>query len=82
MKFVAGACDAEIISGSPEATLKNVSTDSRAVKAGEVFFAIKGEKFDGHEFIAEVAAKKVAAVVVKKSRVQSLKSRLWRHVTR
>lgn len=76
MKFVAGACDAEIISGSPDVELKNVCLDSRAVKAGEVFFAIKGEKFDGHEFIAEVAAKKVAAVVVEKSRAQNLKSKV------
>ena len=76
MKFVAGACDAEIISGLSDVEIKNVCIDSRAVKAGEVFFAIKGEKFDGHEFIAEVAVKKVAAVVVEKSRVQSLKSKV------
>jgi UDP-N-acetylmuramoyl-tripeptide--D-alanyl-D-alanine ligase len=66
LKFVAGACDAEIKSGSPEAEIKNVCTDSRAAKAGDVFFAIKGEKFDGHDFIADVAGKGVAAVVVEK----------------
>ena len=76
LKFVAGACDAEIISGSPDAELKNVCTDSRAVKVGEVFFAIKGEKFDGHEFISEVCAKEVGAVVLEKSRVGSLKSKV------
>jgi UDP-N-acetylmuramoyl-tripeptide--D-alanyl-D-alanine ligase len=66
LKFVAGACDAEIKSGSPDAEIKNVCTDSRAAKPGDVFFAIKGEKFDGHDFIADVAAKGVAAVVVEK----------------
>ena len=66
MKFVAGICDAEIKSGSPETEIKSICTDSRAAKPGDVFFAIKGEKFDGHDFIAEVAAKGVAAVVVEK----------------
>ena len=76
LKFVAGACDAEIKSGSPEAEIKNVCTDSRAAKPGDVFFAIKGEKFDGHDFIAEVAGKGVAAVAVEKSKVQSLKPKV------
>ena len=76
MKFVAEACDAEMVSGGPETLVKNVCTDSRTAKADDVFFAIKGEKFDGHEFVAEVAAKGVAAVVVEKSRVQSLKSKV------
>jgi UDP-N-acetylmuramoyl-tripeptide--D-alanyl-D-alanine ligase len=76
LKFVAQACDAEIKSGSLESEIKNVCTDSRAAKPGDVFFAIKGEKFDGHDFIAEVAAKGVAAVVVEKSKVQSLKSKV------
>ncbi|MDR3457641.1 MAG: UDP-N-acetylmuramoyl-tripeptide--D-alanyl-D-alanine ligase [Verrucomicrobiae bacterium] len=76
LKFIAAACDAEVISGSPETNLENVCTDSRAAKAGEVFFAIKGEKFDGHEFVGEVAAKGAAAVVVEKSKVPGLRSKV------
>ena len=71
MKFVAGACDAEIKSGSPELEIKNVCTDSRAAKPGDVFFAIKGEKFDGHEFVEQVAAKDVAAVVVERAKLSA-----------
>jgi len=44
--------------------VKNVCTDSRQVKEGDIFFAIKGERFDGHDFINEVADKGAAAVVV------------------
>ncbi|HTB82651.1 MAG TPA: UDP-N-acetylmuramoyl-tripeptide--D-alanyl-D-alanine ligase [Candidatus Sulfotelmatobacter sp.] len=76
LKFVAGACDTEMLSGSPETEVKNVCTDSRTAKAGDLFFAIKGEKFDGHDFIAEVTAKKIAGVVIEKSRVQGLKPKI------
>jgi UDP-N-acetylmuramoyl-tripeptide--D-alanyl-D-alanine ligase len=69
LKFVADACTAEIRRGTGETMARNVSTDSRSVKAGDLFFALKGERFDGHDFLAEVAAKNVAAVVVDRSRV-------------
>ena len=73
MKFVAEACAAEIRGGAGDLKIKNVCTDSRLAKAGDIFFAIKGEKFDGHEFVNEVAGKGVAAVVVEKSKAQSPK---------
>jgi len=71
LKFVAAACAAEIRNDARELKIVNVSTDSRSAKAGDVFFAIKGEKFDGHEFVNQVTAKRVAAVVVEKNKVPS-----------
>jgi UDP-N-acetylmuramoyl-tripeptide--D-alanyl-D-alanine ligase len=44
--------------------LSGVSTDSRTIKAGNLFFALRGEKFDGHQFVPDVAARGVFAVVV------------------
>jgi UDP-N-acetylmuramoyl-tripeptide--D-alanyl-D-alanine ligase len=44
-----------------------VSTDSRAVKAGDLFFALKGENFDAHQFIDTVVKAEPAAVVVHRS---------------
>jgi UDP-N-acetylmuramoyl-tripeptide--D-alanyl-D-alanine ligase len=76
LKFAAESCGAEIRRGSPEILVKNVCTDSRQAKAGDLFFAIRGEKFDGHDFLNQVAAKKVSAVVVEKSKVQSPKSKV------
>ena len=69
LKFVAEACGAEFLSGSPEPLVENVCLDSRQAKAGDLFFAIRGEKFDGHDFIAEVASKNVAAMVFEKKKV-------------
>ena len=68
MKFVAAACAAEMKSGAPGTRVKNVCTDSRQAKVGELFFAIRGEKFDGHDFLNEVAAKKVGAVVIEQKK--------------
>ena len=76
MKFVAEACGAEFRRGAGEIMAKNIRTDSRRAQPGDLFFAIKGEHFDGHDFLAEVAAKGAAAVVVEKSKVQSPKSKL------
>jgi UDP-N-acetylmuramoyl-tripeptide--D-alanyl-D-alanine ligase len=49
--------------GSAEAGVSGVSTDSRSVAAGELFVPLRGERFDGHDFIAEVAAKGITAVL-------------------
>ena len=76
MKFVAEACDAELRRGTAEALTKNVCLDSRKAQPGDLFLAVKGEHFDGHDFLNEVAAKGVAAVVVEKSKVQSPKPKL------
>ena len=43
-----------------------VSTDSRRIKAGDLFFAIKGDNFDGHNFAGEVLAKGAVGVVAKR----------------
>lgn len=71
MKFVAEACAAEIRSGDAATPINNISTDSRLAQAGDLFLALRGERFDGHDFIAEVSARGVAAVMVEKSAVPS-----------
>lgn len=72
MKFVAEACAAEIRRGAGETPVANVCTDSRQAKPGDLFFAIRGERFDGHDFLNEVAAKGAAAVVVEQKKVPAL----------
>ncbi len=69
MKFVAAACDGEIQRGRGEIAVKNVCTDSRKARPGDLFFALKGEHHDGHDYLAAVAAKKAAAVVVERGKI-------------
>ena len=45
------------------ASFEGVSTDSRTAPAGSLFVALRGASFDAHDFLAQVAAKGVAAVV-------------------
>jgi UDP-N-acetylmuramoyl-tripeptide--D-alanyl-D-alanine ligase len=47
-----------------DAAFEGVSTDSRTVAPGALFVALRGETFDAHDFLEQVAAKNVAAVVV------------------
>jgi UDP-N-acetylmuramoyl-tripeptide--D-alanyl-D-alanine ligase len=46
-----------------DAPFDGVSTDSRTAPAGALFVALRGERFDAHAFLNDVAAKGVAAVV-------------------
>jgi UDP-N-acetylmuramoyl-tripeptide--D-alanyl-D-alanine ligase len=41
------------------------SIDSRTVAKGELFFAVKGERFDGHDFVSAALEKGAAAAVVR-----------------
>ena len=41
-----------------------VSTDSRAIQPGQLFIALTGPRFDGHAYLAEVAAKGAVAALV------------------
>ncbi len=68
---------AKLISGPRNAFFKGVSLDSRKIKKGEIFIAIKGEKFDGHDFIPG-AIKKGAACIIQQTghKVSDLSARV------
>ncbi|WAS04922.1 UDP-N-acetylmuramoyl-tripeptide--D-alanyl-D-alanine ligase [Gloeomargaritales cyanobacterium VI4D9] len=45
-------------------TVTGITTDSRQVRAGEVFVALVGERWDGHEFIPQAVAQGAVAAIV------------------
>jgi UDP-N-acetylmuramoyl-tripeptide--D-alanyl-D-alanine ligase len=47
-----------------DANFRGVSTDTRSLKAGQLFVALKGPNFDGEKFVQEAAKRKAAAAVV------------------
>lgn len=52
-------------------TFDAVSTDSRGIRKGELFVALRGERFDGHDFLASAAAAGAAAALVDRAHVGS-----------
>lgn len=53
-------------------TVSGYSIDSRTVRAGELFFAVKGERFDGHDFVATALERGATAAVVSKAHLAAL----------
>ena len=54
-------------------SVSSVSIDSRKIKRNSLFVAIKGEKFDGHDFIRDVIKKGAAAVMLNENRYKNFK---------
>jgi UDP-N-acetylmuramoyl-tripeptide--D-alanyl-D-alanine ligase len=48
------------------------SIDSRTVAAGELFFAVRGERLDGHDFVAAALERGAVAAVVSRARAATL----------
>lgn len=56
----------------PTVSVGGVSTDSRTVAASDLFFAIPGERFDGHDFAVAALRRGAVAVVVEAKRVRAV----------
>jgi UDP-N-acetylmuramoyl-L-alanyl-D-glutamate--2,6-diaminopimelate ligase len=54
-------------SGSADATISDVTDDSRQVKPGTLFVAVKGERTDGHRFLKEAVTAGAAALLIEES---------------
>ncbi|HTL50404.1 MAG TPA: UDP-N-acetylmuramoyl-tripeptide--D-alanyl-D-alanine ligase [Steroidobacteraceae bacterium] len=50
-----------------DAGFAGVSTDSRSIERGMLFVALRGERFDGHEYVGGAAARGAAAAVVSRA---------------
>ena len=51
------------LQGDPALTIQRVHTDSRTCQAGDLFVALKGERFDAHDFLHQVAAQGATAAL-------------------
>lgn len=59
--------DGKLSGGAAALEVEAVRTDSRALKPGELFVALRGEKFDGHDFIRQAAQAGAAGVVAEEA---------------
>jgi len=56
------------LSGSADGSVEGISTDSRTVEAGELFVPLKGERFDGHDYLSAVLGKGVRVFLSERNR--------------
>ncbi len=52
--------------GGKKSLFGNISTDTRALQAGDIFVALAGEKFDGHDYVQTAVVAGAAAVIVQR----------------
>lgn len=64
LSAVAPWCEARLV--GEDATVTSVGTDTRRLAAGGLYVALRGERFDGHDFCAEAAANGAAALLVQR----------------
>lgn len=64
LKEVLEATGGVLISGAPENIFYGISTDSRLINKGNLFIALKGEKYDGHDFVHKASELGAAGVLV------------------
>jgi len=63
---IAEACDGTILWGDGSAAADGVCTDTRTLRRGQAFFALVGERHDGHDFLAAAAAGGATVLVVQR----------------
>ncbi len=61
---IAGAIGGRLLSGDGGASVSGISIDTRRIAAGELYVAIRGDRFDGHDFVEAALAAGAAGAVV------------------
>lgn len=62
--WIAGAVGGRLTAARADTEVREVVIDSRVAGPGDLFVAIKGPRFDGHDFVADVLARGAAAAIV------------------
>lgn len=72
MRLSTAAAATDAICLGEDVEFRGCSTDSRSIKTGEMFIAIKGERFDGHDFLAIAKQNGAVAAMLEKAGQESL----------
>ncbi len=72
----ADLCGGRLLRGNPGCEVTGLSTDSRTVGPSELFLALEGERFDGHDFIPTALEKGAAGVIARADKVRDSAQRL------
>ena len=67
LTLILTATGGRVVGGDAPAAFTGLSHDSRTVQAGQLYVALKGERFDGHEFAEQAFARGVRAALVSRA---------------
>jgi len=80
LRQIAHWCSAELEgAGADGLAATGYSIDSRTIGPGELFFAVQGERLDGHDFVAEAIAKGAVAAVVSREKLPDARTAAGSH---
>ena len=69
LEFIAKSCQGRLISGDDSTVVSRVCIDSREAEPGDLFVAIKGDRFNGHDYTRHAFNQGAAAALVNSSQV-------------
>ena len=64
--WIANAVQGHLKGGDSQSGGSGISTDSRFIRPGQIFLALKGVRFDGHDFLKEAIRKGASGLIVQK----------------
>ena len=60
------ATQGQWVGGKPTDSVVRIVTDSRQAQTGDAFLALKGERFDAHDFVQKVAEQGATCAIVER----------------
>jgi len=64
IKDIIKATEGHLVNGDLNVNVANISTDTRTIKEGDLFVALIGERFDGHDFISQAIDKGAIGLII------------------
>ncbi len=71
----------KLITGNPELECENFSKDTRTIKNGDIYIAIKGEKFDGNSFWKQALELGAQAVIIEDIKISEEEKKKYHEKT-
>ena len=68
---LAAACGGKLLCGDGAVTVTTVNKDTRTLEPGDLYWALRGENHDGHDFVRKAAENGAAAAVVERADVDA-----------
>lgn len=71
LSVLAAACGGTLLRGDGSVAITTINKDTRTIKAGDLYWSLRGEHHDGHDFVRKAAESGAAAAVVERADVDA-----------